>query len=143
MEFRFDSKPEFMDKLEDLLKSGLNPKDMKMVIPQPDHDIEHLVEEYSPPSKLKYFTLIGGLTGCISGFALAGWTSFDWELVTGGKPFMSWPAYTVIAFELTILLGALSSVAGLLLLGKLPRFSKMLNPENYGNEYVIIIDEEA
>ena len=124
------------------MESRIHPDDMKIVMPNPDHDIEHLIEHYKAPSKLKYFTLTGAITGCLTGFALAGWTSLDWELVTGGKPFLSWPAYTIIAFELTILLGALCSFAGLLILGKLPRFSKMLNPENYGNEFVIIIEDE-
>ena len=142
MEYRFKNKAEFMEKLEALLESGINPDDMKIVIPNPDHDIEHLVENYKAPSKLKYFTLIGGLTGCFTGFFITAWTSLDWELVTGGKPFLSWPAYVIIAFELTILLGALSSFAGLLILGKLPKFSKMLNPENYGNEFVIITEDE-
>ena len=142
MEFKFKDKSEFLSKLEELLKKGLTPKQMSLVMPHPDHDIEHLVEHYWKPSKLKFFTLAGGLTGCLSGYALTSWTSYDWQLVTGGKPFASIPAYTVIAFELTILLGALASFAGLLLMGRLPRFSKMLTPDNYGNEYVIILNED-
>ncbi|HQU70845.1 MAG TPA: DUF3341 domain-containing protein [Calditrichia bacterium] len=142
MEFRFRNKAEFMDKLEDLFKSGVSPDQTKIVMPHPDHDIEHLVEEYTSPSPLKFFTLIGGLTGCFTGFFIAVWTTLDWQLVTGGKPMWSLPAYVVIGFELTILLGALSSVAGLFLMGRLPRFSKMTKPEDYGNEFVIIIDED-
>lgn len=142
MEFRFTNREQFMEKLENILESGMSPDNMKIVMPNPDHEIEHLVERYKSPSKLKYFTLVGGLTGCLTGYAFTAWTAIDWQLVTGGKPFFSWPAYTVIAFELTILFGALASFAGLLILGKLPRFSKMLNPENYANEYVIIIEDE-
>ena len=142
MEFRFTNREQFMEKLENILESGMSPDNMKIVMPNPDHEIEHLVEHYKSPSKLKYFTLVGGLTGCLTGYAFTAWTAIDWQLVTGGKPFFSWPAYTVIAFVLTILFGALASFAGLLILGKLPRFSKMLNPENYANEYVIIIEDE-
>lgn len=142
MELRFKDKAQFMEKLEELLKEGYTKNQLHLVMPHPDHDIEHLVEHYWKPSKLKYFTLAGGLTGCITGYAFTNWTAIDWPLVTGGKPFFSWPAYTVIAFELTILLGALVSFAGLLLLGRLPRFSKMLNPDNYGNEFVIIVNED-
>lgn len=143
MEYRFDEKAPFMEKLEELFKSGHSPRDMKIVMPHPDHDIEHLIEEYAPPSKLKFFTLVGGLTGCFTGYFITNWTSLDWELVTGGKPLMSWPAYTVIAFELTILLGALSSVAGLFLLSRLPRFSKIASPDDYGNEFVIITEDKG
>ena len=38
--------------------------------------------------------------------------SHDWPLLVGGKPIGSIPPYVVIIFELTILLGALSTVAG-------------------------------
>ena len=41
--------------------------------------------------------------------------SHDWPLVVGGKPIGSIPPYVVIAFELTILLGALSTVAAVAL----------------------------
>lgn len=49
------------------------------------------------------------------------WTSLDWPLVTGGKPILSIPPMVVIAFELTILFGALSTVAGLFINARLPR----------------------
>ncbi len=43
------------------------------------------------------------------------WMSYDWPLLVGGKPIASIPPYVVIAFELTILLGALSTVAAVAL----------------------------
>ena len=142
-ELRFRDKGSFMKKLEELLEAGKGQDDLTLYIPNPDHDIEHLIDHYWEPSKLKFFTLVGGVTGCISGYAIAAWTSIDWPLVTGGKPFFSWPAYTVIAFELTILLGALCSFAGMLLMGRLPKPSKMIDPVEYGNEYVILIENEG
>lgn len=142
MELRFNKKAEFMEKLEELFKAGHSPRKMTIVMPHPDHDIEHLIEEYTPASKLKFFTLAGGLTGCLTGFAFTSYTVLDWSLVTGGKPILSWPAFVVIAFELTILFGALVSFGGLLLLARMPRFSKMLEPQEYGNQFVIITDNE-
>ena len=76
--------------------------------------------------------LIGGLSGCAAGFAMTIFMSYDWPVLVGGKPIASIPPYVVIAFELTILLGALSTVAAVglfsVLLGKRgvaydPRFS--------------------
>jgi hypothetical protein len=61
-------------------------------------------------SPVRLFTLIGGLTGCAAGFGMTLWMSYDWPLVVGGKPIGSIPPYVVIAFELTILLGALITV---------------------------------
>jgi hypothetical protein len=43
------------------------------------------------------------------------WMSLDWPVLVGGKTIASIPPYVVIAFELTILLGALSTVAAVAL----------------------------
>lgn len=144
MELKFDNKKDFMEKLKELFEDGYRLKKMQIYLPHPDHDIEHLVEKYEKPSRLKYFTLAGGLTGCFTGFAFTTYTVFSWPLITGGKPLISIPPFTVIAFELTILLGALSSFAGIMLLARLPKISHMfLSDELHGNDYVIIIDNEG
>ena len=44
----------------------------------------------------------------------------DWPLVTGGKPIVSIPAYVVIAFEMAVLFGALATLIGVFVLGRLP-----------------------
>lgn len=94
-------------------------KDMVVFSPVPHHELEHALEP--PQSPVRLFTLVGGLTGAASGFALATYASLSWPLVTGGKPIISIPAFVIIAFELTILLGALSTVAGLFINARLPR----------------------
>jgi ActD protein len=96
----------------------------------PNHEIEEALSHRVSPVRL--FTLIGGLTGCTAGFAMTIWMSYDWPVVVGAKPIASIPPYVVIAFELTILLGALSTVAAVALFSVLmdkkgvaydPRFS--------------------
>jgi hypothetical protein len=47
------------------------------------------------------------------------WMARDWPLLVGGKPIAAIPPFVVIAFELTILLGALSTVAGMIFLSLL------------------------
>jgi hypothetical protein len=79
----------------------------------PNHEIEEALDQAVSPVRL--FTLIGGLTGCAAGFGMTLWMSYDWPLVVGGKPIGSIPPYVVIGFELTILLGALSTVAAVAL----------------------------
>jgi hypothetical protein len=144
MEHKFDNKKDFMEKLKELFENGYRLKKMQIFMPHPDHDIEHLVEKYEKPSRLKYFTLAGGVTGCFTGFAFTTYTVFSWPLITGGKPLLSIPPFTVIAFELTILLGALFSFAGIMLLARLPKVSRMFYSEElHGNDYVIIIDDEG
>lgn len=87
--------------------------------PMPSHDLEHAL--HPTPSPVRLFTLVGGLTGAAAGFALPTLTSLDWPLVTGGKPIISIPPMVIIAFELTILFAALSTVAGLFINARLPR----------------------
>jgi hypothetical protein len=65
-------------------------------------------------SSVRLWTLIGGLLGCATGFALTLWMSYDWPLVVGGKPVGSVIPYVIIAFELTILFGAGATILGLL-----------------------------
>jgi hypothetical protein len=89
--------------------------------PAPVEDIEVEVERARPLSKVRLFTLIGGLTGTATGFFLTIWSSLIWSLVTGGKAPVSLPPFVIIAFELTILFGGLSTVLAILVLGRLPK----------------------
>ncbi len=88
--------------------------------------LRHEIEEALalPESPVRIFTLVGGFTGTASGAALAVWASLKWPLITGGKEIVSLPAFSVIMFEMTILLGALSTVAGLFLAARLPRIGR-------------------
>jgi hypothetical protein len=79
----------------------------------PNHEIEEALDHSVSP--VRFFTLIGGLTGCAAGFGMTIWMSLDWPLLVGGKTIASIPPYVVIAFELTILLGALSTVTAVAL----------------------------
>ena len=87
-------------------------RDMTVYSPVPVHEIEDAVERDRPVSKVRLFTLIGGLTGTATGFFLTIWSALKWGLITGGKPVVSIPPFVVIAFELTILLGGLSILSG-------------------------------
>jgi hypothetical protein len=80
--------------------------------PIPRHEIEDAVGQ--PVSPVRMFTLVGGIAGCAIGAWITLWMSYDWPIVVGGKPIGSVPPYVVIMFELTILFGALSTIAGIL-----------------------------
>jgi len=92
--------------------------EMTVYSPTPRHEVEEALGVKESPVRI--FTLMGAFTGTAAGTALATWASIDWPLVVGGKEIVSLPAFSVIMFELTILLGALSTVAGLFVLGRLP-----------------------
>jgi hypothetical protein len=87
------------------------------------------------PSRVRLFTLVGGLLGVTTGYAMTIWMSYDWPIMIGGKPYASIPPYTIIAFELTILLGGLFTLLGLLAVGRLPwgRFGR--SPRSYSPRF--------
>lgn len=84
------------------------------------HEIEHAAGLGASP--VRFFTLIGALTGMVCGFALALYTDWDWPIVVGGKTpgIYSLPAYIVIGFECTILFGAIATILGMLVMGRIP-----------------------
>jgi hypothetical protein len=103
--------------IERLRAAGM--KRITVFSPVPSHDLEHAL--HAGESPVRMFTIVGALTGTATGFALPTWTSMQWPLVTGGKPIISMPAWVIIAFELTILFGALATVAGLFINARLPQ----------------------
>ncbi len=89
------------------------------------------------PSGVRLYTLIGGLVGVVTGYAVTLWMANDWQIMVGGKPFSSIPPYTIIAFELTILFGGLMTALGLFLSGKLgrkrdPEYQPRFSAEDFG-----------
>src|SRR5438445_3334696 len=114
--------------LEELLAKGY--RDLTVYTPVPVHEIEEVLERDRPVSRVRLFTLIGGLTGIASAFLLTIWTSLIWGLVTGGKYFQFGPGgiagswlrpFAIIPFGLMLLLGGIATVTALAVLGRLPR----------------------
>ena len=105
--------------LEELRAKGYH--DLTVYTPVPVHEIEDVMERDRPVSRVRLFTLIGALTGTISGFLLTMWSSIKWGIIVGGKAPASVPPYVVIAFELTILFGGLATLIGMVVLGRLPK----------------------
>jgi ActD protein len=109
-----------VDAIERLKAGGY--RDLTVWAPVPVHEILDTLEVERPLSRVRLFTLLGGLSGTALGFFLTIYSALRFGQVTGGKPIVSIPPYVVIAFELTILLGGLATLLGMLLLGRIPRF---------------------
>jgi hypothetical protein len=107
------------DAIEALKKA--NFKQFTVYTPAPRHEIEHAV--HAPPSPVRLFTLIGGLLGVTFGYWVAIWTSEYWPLVVGGKAIASWIPYTIIGFEMMVLVGALATVAGMFINSRIPKIT--------------------
>src|SRR5688572_23947220 len=118
----FEYLDDIVNAIHELRKAGF--KELRTFAPYPEHHIEEALGYHRSP--VRVWTLVGGLTGAATGFALTIWTSMDWPLVTGGKPILSVPAYVVFAFELTILFGALATLIGLFINARLPKIKRPL-----------------
>jgi hypothetical protein len=108
--------------IEALKKTKLG--DVHVFSPTPRHELEHAIA--AGPSPVRKFTLIGGLCGVTFGYWIAIWASDYWPLVVGGKPIASWVPYTIFGFEVMVLIGALSTVAGLFIFAGVPRLTMMV-----------------
>ncbi|HEX4609159.1 MAG TPA: DUF3341 domain-containing protein [Urbifossiella sp.] len=75
-----------------------------------------------PKSEMGAVMFIGGLTGACAGFLMQYWdNAYGYSLNIGGRPYMSWPSFIPITFEMMILTAGLSGLFGLMALCGLPR----------------------
>jgi hypothetical protein len=113
---------------------------LEVYSPAPFEEIDDAVDP--KPSKVRIFTLVGGLLGLVAGYAMTIWMSLDWPIVIGGKPFASIPPYTVIAFEVTILFGGIFTLIGLLTMGRLPaiKLGPGYSARFSGEEFGVVVD---
>jgi hypothetical protein len=79
--------------------------------------------------------LLGGLMGLLAMFSLETWISvWAYPLNIGGRPYYSWPAFVVPAYEWTILYAGLSAAFGMLALNGLPKpYHPLFNAPNFRN----------
>ena len=123
--YSFDTREEFLAKLEEIVASGVPKKNINTFTPYAVHHAEELLDHSQSP--VRFFTGAGAVTGCIAGFAFTIYTVLSWPLVTGGKEVVSVNAFIVIAYELMILFGGLTAFAGFLYLARLPVFKNILS----------------
>ena len=94
--------------------------DFRVFYPFPSHAIEHAMGK--PKSRVRAVVLTGGIIGVLTGLAVTIGTSWEWNLVAGGKPIISWPPFIIICFELMILFGGISALVSFLINAGLPAF---------------------
>ncbi len=109
--------------LEELRAKGYH--DLSVYTPLPVHEIEDVLERDRPVSRVRVFTLLGGLVGLVSAWLLTQWTAMKWGLFVGGKPPIGFPVsppYVVIMFEMMVLFGGIATLIGMVVLARLPKF---------------------
>jgi Alternative complex III, ActD subunit len=135
--FVFDSEHDFLHKLEELVKSGVSPKDIETRAPHPVHHAEEILD--MGPSIVRTFALIGGLTGAATGYLFTSLTAMVWRLPVGNKPIVGIPAFTVIAFELMVLFGGLSSFLGFLISSRMPAVRNVISSDEFRDSFEIYV----
>ena len=78
-------------------------------------------------------TLVGGLMGCVAMFLLETWINiWAYPLNIAGRPYYSWPAFVVPAYEWTILWAGLTAAFGMLAMCGLPApYHPLFNAPNF------------
>lgn len=127
-----------------ILKAALKTREagftkFDAISPYPIHGMEEACD--IKRSWLPYVTFIAGCVGLTCGFLLTWWTSTQsWAVNVGGKPFFSLPAFIPVMFELTVLFAALSSVAALFVVTKMPRVNPpVIDPDLSSHKFAIFI----
>jgi hypothetical protein len=76
----------------------------------------HLTGRPGPWPVLGKVALVGAITGFTTAALLQALTSRSLGLIVGGKPILSWPAFGVIIFELTMLFAGVANFVALVVL---------------------------
>ncbi|HEX4683632.1 MAG TPA: DUF3341 domain-containing protein [Gemmatimonadaceae bacterium] len=105
--------------IEELKKAKVG--DITVFTPTPRHEIEHALAH--GPSKVRIFTLVFGLAGVTFGYWIPTWISDYWPIVVGGKPVASWVPYTILGFEVMVLIGGLATVFAMFAFAHIPRLT--------------------
>jgi hypothetical protein len=134
--YEFDDKHEFIEKLGEIVGSGVPKDTINTFTPYHVHETEELLD--TSQSNVRFFAGTGAVTGLAAGFAFTIYTVLSWPLYTGGKPLISIPAFLVVGYELTILIGVLTAFVGFLALARLPVFGSLFSEKKEFSEKFII-----
>lgn len=79
--------------------------------------------------------LVGGLLGLATMFGLETWIAlWAYPLNIAGRPYFSWPAFIVPAYEWTILFAGLSAAFGMIAMNGMPSlYHPLFNAPNFRN----------
>lgn len=114
-------------------------KNLDAYMPYPVHGINEALG--IKRSWVPWATLAAGIIGGSLGFFFQVWTmAVDWPLIVGGKPFISWPAFVPITFELTVLFAGVTTLLSLLAACGLPRRAPgILDPRLTDDRFALVV----
>ncbi len=101
--------------------------DIRLATPAPYPELMEALGR--PRSRLDAVTLSAAALGVLLGFALCIGTALAWPLLTGGKPIVSIPPFVIIAFELSVLIGATTNLIAVSFLARRGRRRRAVPPD--------------
>ncbi len=99
--------------------------------PYPVHGLAEAM--HFKDNRIPWIIFFAALTGFIAGAAMQVYISYyDYPINSGGRPYISWPAFVPVAYECTILFGSFAALIGMLALCGLPRpYHSIFNTPNF------------
>jgi hypothetical protein len=102
--------------------------------------IEEIREALGEPplGQGRFFTLTGAILGFLTGIFLVWYTSIQWHFIVGGKPPVPIIPTVIPAFEFFILIAVFFTLAGLLILTRMParrlplHYDKRFSQDRFG-----------
>lgn len=138
----FDTPDQIMNAAAKVASEGYKKFDVHT--PYPVHGMDDAMK--LNPTRLGFFTFSFAAIGTLSALLMIGYmVGIDYKSIIGGKPFFSLPPSMPITFELTVLFGAVSTIAlTLFFFNKLPWINNPLVDTEYmkrvsSDKYGIII----
>lgn len=130
-----------IEAIDDLRKEQFD--DITVFMPTPRHEFEHALGH--GPSRVRLFTLIFGLAGITFGYWIPVWISDYWPIVVGGKAVVTWVPFTILGFEVTVLVGGLMTVFAMFGLAHIPRLTTTVgyDPRFSGGHFGIWVVTDA
>ncbi len=115
-------------------------KDFDCFTPYAVHGLEHA--QGLKRSKVPWVTGAFAFTGTICAFLWQYEASVNWwPHIIGGKPMNSLPAFVPIMFELSVLFGGIATFWAMIIMNRLPNFSKRaFDPSLTNNRFAILIE---
>ena len=137
----FDDEDKLVVAAKSFKKDGVKIHDI--YTPFPVHGLDEVLD--ISRSRLPRVTFFAGLFGLIIAIVFQVWTSaFSWPINVGGKPMLSIPAFIPVTFEITILFGALTTVAAFFFRSQLfpSKEAVLINEMQTDDKFVLVLKSE-
>ncbi len=126
---KFDTQDDLIDAARRTYEAGYRKFDTYSPYPVPE--LAEAMHLHGSP--LPFWILAGGIIGMVGAFFMMAFAmGIDYPLNIGGRPYLSWPTYIPITFELTVLFASFAGVIGMFVVTRFPMpYHPVFNSEDF------------